>query len=81
MLAYRAANNMHKMSESEPKYLFNWKIVAQMIGWAGILITFGIIILYGPVALIFLDFVYCVVFLVMCGMFLIQVSNLFLIRI
>lgn len=57
------------MSDHQKKFYFNWRIIAQIIGWVGITVSIGLIVIYGPLTLIYYSLVHNITFLVMCGMF------------
>lgn len=61
---------MPKMSDQQTKFYFNWKIIALIIGWAGIAVSVGLIVIYGPLTLIYFTLLHNIVFLVTCGMFI-----------
>lgn len=65
------------MSENRTKFHFNWKIIALIIGWAGVTVSVGLIVIYGPLILIYFTLLHDIVFLVMCGVYLnIQTNSL-----
>lgn len=64
------------MSDCQTKYYFSWKIVAQIIGWIGIVTSFASLVLYGPVTLIFDSLAYILAFMVVCGVCILNKSSL-----
>lgn len=68
------------MKVSGRRNCFNWSSIAQIIGWIGIFSSIGLIVLCGPLTLIYDSFAYIVAFMAMCGLFCFQYAIFFTIH-